>query len=165
MTSYTIRHTCREDIPSIMKIYEAAKKIMRKDGNMNQWINGYPSKEILEEDIRRNVSYVVTQNKLIVATFACIPGEDPTYKKIYEGRWLNSILDYVTIHRLGSLPEYHGIAISVFDFVSKLAPSIRIDTHQDNHIMKEILVKNGFTYCGIIFLANNDKRLAYQKIN
>jgi RimJ/RimL family protein N-acetyltransferase len=38
-----------------------------------------------------------------------------------------------------------------------------VDTHQDNVVMQRILEKLGFTYCGIIFVANGTPRLAYQK--
>ena len=41
---------------------------------------------------------------------------------------------------------------------------IRIDTYRDNQIMQHVIKKYGFGYCGIIFLANGDERLAYQKI-
>jgi RimJ/RimL family protein N-acetyltransferase len=40
--------------------------------------------------------------------------------------------------------------------------NIRIDTHRDNTIMQHLLSKYGFQYCGIIYLANGDERLAYQ---
>ena len=41
--------------------------------------------------------------------------------------------------------------------------NIRIDTHRDNKIMQHNIEKHCFTYCGIIYLANGDERLAYQK--
>ena len=41
--------------------------------------------------------------------------------------------------------------------------NIRIDTHRDNVIMRHLLEKHGFKYCGIIYLENGDERLAYQK--
>ena len=37
-----------------------------------------------------------------------------------------------------------------------------LDTHKDN-IMQYNIEKYGFTYCGIIYLASGDARLAYQK--
>ncbi len=42
--------------------------------------------------------------------------------------------------------------------------NIRIDTHLDNRIMQHVIKKYGFTYCGIIYLASGDERLAYQLI-
>ena len=41
---------------------------------------------------------------------------------------------------------------------------IRIDTHEDNVVMQNLLKKLGFKFCGIIHLKNGDKRLAYEKI-
>ena len=42
--------------------------------------------------------------------------------------------------------------------------NIRIDTHRDNRIMQHNIEKYGFTYCGIIYLANGDERFAYQRL-
>jgi hypothetical protein len=50
------------------------------------------------------------------------------------------------------------------DFCFSLDPNIRIDTHRDNHIMQHNIAKHGFAYCGIIYLANGDERLAYQRL-
>ena len=33
----------------------------------------------------------------------------------------------------------------------------------DNHVMQDLLVKNGFSYCGRILLANGSPRLAYHR--
>lgn len=52
----------------------------------------------------------------------------------------------------------------ILDYCFALCSNIRIDTHRDNKIMQHNLSKHGFTYCGIIYLANGDERLAYQKI-
>ena len=38
----------------------------------------------------------------------------------------------------------------------------KIITHRDNRIMQHLLDKNGFTYCGIIYLDDGTERLAYQ---
>ena len=42
--------------------------------------------------------------------------------------------------------------------------NIRIDTHEDNFKMRNLIEKNGYSYCGKIFLTNGDLRVAYQKI-
>ena len=41
---------------------------------------------------------------------------------------------------------------------------IRIDTHPDNRIMQNWLKKNGFSYCGWIWLVTGDLRYAYEKL-
>jgi RimJ/RimL family protein N-acetyltransferase len=49
------------------------------------------------------------------------------------------------------------------DFCFAHDSNIRIDTHRDNQIMQHVILKQGFTYCGIIYLLSGDERLAYQK--
>ena len=53
---------------------------------------------------------------------------------------------------------------SIMDFCFSRDANIRIDTHKDNRIMQHNIEKHSFTYCGIIYLANGDGRLAYQKM-
>ena len=38
-----IRQALLEEIPEIMKIYEAARRFMAEHGNPTQWVIGYPS--------------------------------------------------------------------------------------------------------------------------
>ena len=39
-----------------------------------------------------------------------------------------------------------------------------IDTHEDNQSMQKLLAKNQFSYCGIIYLSDGSKRLAFEKV-
>ena len=70
-----IRKTRKEDVPVIMDLYENAKAFMRSKGNLTQWNDGYPSVEIITEDIDNGNSYVFVENDEIVGTFAFIIGE------------------------------------------------------------------------------------------
>ena len=84
-----IRKTQPTDIAILMDIFEQAKHIMRKDGNMLQWRGNYPSREIVIADIEQGNSYVCTDDtEEIIGTFAFIRGNDPTYTHIYEGKWV-----------------------------------------------------------------------------
>lgn len=85
-----IRKTRKEDVPVIMDLYENAKAFMRSKGNLTQWNDGYPSVEIITEDIDNGNSYVFVENDEIVGTFAFIIGEDPTYQVIEDGEWHSS---------------------------------------------------------------------------
>ena len=42
--------------------------------------------------------------------------------------------------------------------------SIRIDTHRDNSVMRNALLREGYRYCGIIHCWNGSERLAYRLI-
>ena len=52
----------------------------------------------------------------------------------------------------------------IMDWCFAQDSNIRIDTHRDNHIMQHCISRYGFTYCGIIYLASGDQRLAYQRL-
>lgn len=159
-----IRPALPEDVPSIMPVLEAAKAIMRADGNLDQWKDGYPSREVILADISSGAGMVVEDGGVTVGYFAFVPSPDPTYSYIEGGRWLDDSSPYHVIHRIGSLPSAHGVFRAIMDWCFTHDPNIRIDTHKDNHIMQHCIVSYGFTYCGIIYLANGDPRLAYQKL-
>ena len=160
-----IRKTLPTETGILMDIFEQAKRIMRKDGNMKQWTGNYPSIDIITHNIQNGNSYVcIEENGKIVGTFAFIPGKDPTYTSIYEGEWLEDTLPYGVIHRLASTEDSKGVANACLQWCYTQIPNLRADTHRDNHILQHILTKHGFQYCGIIYLANGDERLAYQKI-
>lgn len=160
-----IRKTKPTEIDALMDIFEQAKRIMRKDGNMRQWTGNYPSRELIGKDIEQGHSYVcIGAGGEIVGTFAFILGDDPTYARIYEGEWLDNTLPYGTIHRLAGTEQGKGIAAACLQWCQDRTDSLRADTHRDNRILQHILQKHGFHYCGIIYLANGDERLAFQKI-
>lgn len=158
----TIRLATYDDIPAIMPVIDAARELMHSSGNVNQWINGYPSEEVIHADIARDGGFLVTDDERIVAYFAFLPAPEPTYEKIYDGAWLNDEPYYV-IHRLASWPDVHGIWDCVLEWAFERTRTLRVDTHRDNHIMQHNILKHGFTYCGIIYLLSGDERLAYQK--
>lgn len=147
-----------------MAVLEAARGIMRASGNMNQWTGGYPSEEVVLADVANHNGYVVLEGGRIAAYFAFIASPEPTYATIYQGEWLDNSLPYHVVHRIGSYPEVHGVFQAIMDWCFSKDSNIRIDTHRDNHIMQHVIQKYGFSYCGIIYLASGDERLAYQKL-
>jgi len=163
--SRTIRKAELRDMADIMKVVDAAKKIMRQSGNMHQWGEGYPSEAVITADIEENGGFVIEDDDgKIVGYFAFLSSPEPTYARIYEGKWLDDEQPYHVVHRIASYRDVHGIFSSIMDFCFSHDSNIRIDTHKDNHIMQHNIEKHGFTYCGIIYLANGDDRLAYQRI-
>lgn len=53
-----IRQTTFNDLKPIMAIYDYARQFMKEHGNPNQWINGYPSEEYIQQEIADGHSYV-----------------------------------------------------------------------------------------------------------
>ena len=179
LNMYTIRKSKLSDIEQIMNLFDMARKTMATLG-IDQWQDGYPYKENIMEDIRNDESYVVTgQNGVILATFMLMKRNESTYDRIYDGAWLTEKeVQYATIHRITVLPESRASAVSgkeekpisriiieyAKEFVKEhnLSGGIKIDTHEGNIAMRKMLEKNGFVYCGVILLADGQKRVAYQ---
>jgi GNAT superfamily N-acetyltransferase len=139
---------------------------------INQWQNGYPHAEIIRSDISRGYSRAVELDGKTVATFAVICDGEPTYGKIYDGGWLTGdSKDYIAIHRVAILISCRGrgIAGKIIEYAASVARernfrSIRIDTHRGNVVMRKMLEKNGFEYCGTIHLLDGQPRVAYEKL-
>ena len=163
MATRIIRQATPSDLPTVMQVVEAAKGIMRASGNQHQWVDGYPSEDVIMADIQNGYGFVADEDGKVVAYFAFIPSPEPTYSKIYEGEWLDNRQPYYVVHRIASYPDVHGIFSDIIEFCFSHTNNIRIDIHRDNTIMQHNIVKHGFTYCGIIYLTSGDERLAYQK--
>ncbi|MGQ2984119.1 GNAT family N-acetyltransferase [Flavobacterium sp.] len=159
-----IRPATPSDLITIMPIIDDARLIMRENGNLTQWINGYPSTEVILNDIDNGHGFVCISEDEIVGYFCFIAGDDPepTYNVIEGGAWLNSD-PYGVIHRLASGRKARGIARAAFEFAFTKTATIRVDTHHDNIPMQNFLKKNGFEYCGIIYVNDGTPRDAFQK--
>ena len=162
MSDTTIRLATPADIDDIMRLIEEGRKKMMDEGNTRQWANGHPRQEVVEDDIACGNSYLlITDDGIPLATFALMAGPDPTYARIDGGSWLNDEPYYV-IHRIASSEKARGVMRKVIAYALTKTRNIRIDTHEDNQTMRALLTKYGFAYCGIIYLANGDERLAFQ---
>lgn len=158
-----IRKTVMDDLDKVMEIYDEARSYMRENGNASQWINGYPNIELIKQDIFSEKSYVCVDGNKIVGVFFFDIGPDPTYLNIYEGNWISE-KSYSVVHRIASSSRQKGVASYCVNWCLNKWPNIRIDTHKDNIIMQNFLVKNGFVRCGIIYLEDGAERIAYQKV-
>ncbi len=158
-----IRKARLEELDSLMEVFDKARSFMRSTGNSSQWVNGYPKREMVEEDIKNGNCYVSVEGDRITGTFALIEGDDPTYAVIKGGQWINSN-PYGTIHRAASSGEKKGLFGEYVRWAFEKCGNLRADTHEDNKIMQHLLEKNGFEYCGIITVGDGTPRRAYQKI-
>lgn len=163
MRELKIEQAQKGDLPRILEIYGIARSFMRKTGNKNQWINGFPPKTLLEADIEARQLYVVKAEETIHGVFAFILGEDPTYLKIERGQWLSDT-EYGTLHRVAGSGEIGGIFSAIVSFCEGKIRHLRVDTHEDNKVMQHVILKNGFRECGIIHIADGSPRIAYEKV-
>ena len=157
-----IRNARPGDLPGIQALYAQARRFMADNGNPTQWAGGYPQEDMLQKDIARGELFVIEEESLWGA-FAFIIGEDPTYLRIEEGRWLSDS-PYGTIHRLAGDGKTRGILGRAVAFCEARIPHLRIDTHPDNAVMRHLIPKYGFRECGIIYQPDGTPRIAYEKL-
>ena len=155
----------KADMEEIMSVYESAKSFMRKEGNMTQWTGGYPSEDVILRDMEagNHFSYKDPSTGRLLMVFSFIKGEDPTYTRIEDGQWLNDE-PYGTVHRIASAGSKGGMLEKCLGYCAGQVDNLRIDTHADNLTMQKALLRNGFSRCGIIYVADGSPRIAYQKI-
>lgn len=159
--NFEIRKTVPSDLPRVMEIYARARQFMVSHGNPNQWRTHKPTLEQIEGDIINGNGYVCLSGGEIHGVFCFFLGDDPTYKKII-GEWKNNET-YAVIHRIASSGEVKGAGTYMMNWAYDKFPNVRIDTHEDNYVMQNMLKKLGYEFCGTIFLDNGEPRIAFQK--
>jgi len=163
------RKAIEEDSSSIMNIIKQAQAYFKKQ-EINQWQNNYPNLATIRMDIRNNNGYVLLKDNRVIGTSAFIFDGEETYDAIYEGEWISNN-QYATIHRIAVDSEYKGLGTASLIIknleemcLHKGINSIRVDTHEKNLSMQKLIEKNGFKYCGIVYLEDKSKRIAFEKI-
>lgn len=156
---YSIRNAELADLKRIEEIYQYARDFMEKNGNPKQWGKTEPPVDVLIQDIERRHLFVVEALDQIHGVFYFYVGEDPTYGYI-EGKWCSDA-PYGTIHRIAG-DGSGGILKTAVAFAKTKINHLRIDTHEDNHIMQRAILRQGFHRCGIIYVADGTPRIAYE---
>lgn len=152
----------REDLPHLMELYDAARAFMRSRGNTVQWVGGYPSRELILEGIESGDQYVCTHDGRIVATFWFAVRPEPTYAEIYDGSWLDDA-PYGVVHRLASDGSVKGVGEMCLEWCLDRCGNIRVDTHRDNAVMQDLLLRIGYEKCGVIIIGDGTPREAFQR--
>ena len=145
----------------IWDIYAHAQDDMIQSGNPTQWGHFYPEAALIASDIHQNACKVIFDETGIHGVFALFAGVEPTYARIEGGNWLNNA-PYLTIHRLAGDGQVHGLFRCTASYCKAIAQNIRIDTHTVYETMQHLIEADGFTRCGIIYIADGTPRIAYQ---
>jgi GNAT superfamily N-acetyltransferase len=156
-----------KDRDTIWNIIQQAIERRRQDGS-NQWQQGYPNLDTVENDIAKGFGYVLTVDGEIAVYTALILNDEPAYSTI-EGAWLSNG-EFVVVHRVAIDEKFagQGLAKKLFDHIEDFTreqeiQSIKVDTNYDNIAMLKILESKGYSYCGEVFLAGG-MRKAFEKI-
>ena len=161
MEKLTIRPAMQAELVEIEAIYASARRFMCENGNPTQWNDGYPRRELLEEDLRLGRLYVAVQAEKICGVFMYALGEDPTYGYMEGGSW-RADTPYGTIHRIASCSS--GVFAAAVEFCHNQCAHVRVDTHADNKPMQHLAEKFGFSRRGIIYVEDGTPRIAYDLI-
>ncbi len=163
-----IRKATTDDIERQMEIFAYAREFMAKTGNPNQWgRTNWPPKELILQDISDGKSYVCEHEGRIVGTFFYDYGiqPEPTYAVIENGNWIGRN-EYGVVHRIAGDGSIKGIGSFCINWAFEQCKHLRMDTHEDNKVMQNLLRKLGFIRCGLIHLdKDNDPRIAFEKMD
>lgn len=157
-----IRKTQVSDVEAVLKLYEDARTFMREQGNADQWPPYYPGLADVELDMEQDRAYVCVEGNEILASFSYACADEPCYAHIEEGRWQDDE-PYGVLHRLAVKRGTNGIGSYCLDWAYNACGNLRVDTHEKNLPMRNLLKKLGFGYCGIIYVEDGSPRLAFQK--
>lgn len=167
MMNSLFRKATTSDIPQIWQVLQDAISRRKMDGS-NQWQDGYPNPETIENDILKNCGFVIESDSKIAGYIAILINDEPEYQNL-EGQWL-STGDFVVFHRLAVAEDFigKGVAGELFLNVENFAAehnikSIKADTNFDNNAMLHLFKKMGFAYCGEVYFRGSPRR-AYEKV-
>lgn len=162
------------DLDRIMEIVGDAQRFLRESG-VDQWQDGYPTREVFETDIMRGCCHVFIFEGKIAGVISVFFENDESYERVYDGSWLTGDIPYSVFHRAAVGNEYRGkgIAREMLSYVDSATrehgfSSIRGDTHRDNKAMRALLEKSGFVHCGTVYLSSGKEasrgRICYEKL-
>lgn len=123
-----------------------------------QWNDNYPSKEIFNDDIKKNNLYLIENNKKIIGCVMKSIMENEAYKNV---NWKTENKKNLYVHRLAVDPKYQGrgFGIILMDFVEENAMkknylSIRLDTFSKNKRNVKFYKKRGYIKIEDIYFPN-----------
>ena len=161
-----IRRATTNDIGAIMTIVHSAQRALAELG-IDQWQDGYPSEDVILEDVSRGVGYVAyALDGTVLGYEAVVVTGEEAYAQLPDEVW-HTPNEYVVVHRICVSGECRrqGVALKLISFACEHAQqhnieAFRIDTHKGNTRMLSLLNKLGFEYVGIVHY-DSGERMAF----
>ena len=166
-----IRLAHKADIASIMEIVHSAQEALRELG-IDQWQDGYPTADIIADDISQGVGYVAcTTDGAVVGYEAVVLTGEEAYMQLPDDAW-NTPNEYVVVHRLCVLKGHTrmGVAKEMMAFAAQHAIkcgvyAFRIDTHKGNVRMMSLLPQLGFKRVCVVLYDSGERESFYMKLS
>ncbi len=131
----TIEKGKLSEINQLFEIYLNGKNDLENKG-IYQWTNHYPTRSIIENDLKKDVLFVLKNDKEIIGAINISEEQETEYETI---NWEFDNSKVLVIHRLVIDPKYQGkgYARKLMDFAEKFAKennysSIRLDAYTQN---------------------------------
>ena len=154
MERFILQPADRKEAEKAMALIDEAKEFLKSQGIIG--------------DLAHGRGYFIGEGSS-AAAYLCIDFAGEASYETLQGSW-KSDLPYAVVHRMAISGAYrgHGIASIAFQLIEELCIqkgiySVRVDTDEKNAIMRHVLEKNGFDYCGTIWFDNSVK-YAYEKM-
>ena len=131
----TIEKGKLSEINQLFQIYLNGKSDLENKG-IYQWTINYPTRSIIESDLKKDVLFVLKNDKEIIGAINISQEQEPEYETI---KWQFDNSKVLVIHRLVIDPKYQGrgYARKLMEFAEKFAKennysSIRLDAYSQN---------------------------------
>ena len=162
-----IRKAKRGEAEECYRILDNGRQYQLSMG-FEQWLPEYPVPQTVLDDTDEGIGYVFEDENGLIGYCAIVFTGEPAYPGI-EGEWLTD-MPYAVVHRIafGDGRRSTGLSKQVFALIkeycrSQGVHSLRIDTMAENEVMRHVVAREGFQYCGTVYY-NGSPRLAYEMI-
>lgn len=147
------------DLAEIFQVYLNAKGVLDRNG-INQWTDNYPTRSIIEEDLRTGELYCLKNSSKIIGAINMNEEQDKEYQSVH---WKFDDSKVLVIHRLVIDPQYQrkGYAQKLMAFAENFAfensyTSIRLDAYSQNYSALEFYRKRNYFVRGEVFFPERE---------
>lgn len=139
------------DLEILFQIYANAKTELEQSG-IFQWTDNYPTRSIIENDLRKGILYVLKNNDEIIGAINISEEQEPEYQSI---NWKFNDSKILVIHRLviNTKHQKQGYAKLLMDYAEHFAiqnnySSIRLDAYNQNNRVIEFYKNRNYVIRG-----------------
>lgn len=147
------------DLDELFQIYSNGKTSLQERG-IYQWVDNYPTKSIIEEDIKKEVLYVLRNGTEILGAINISEDQEAEYQSI---DWRFDDSKVLVIHRLVIHPKYqrNGYGKKLMDFAEHFAEknyytSIRLDAYSQNKRVIEFYKRRNYYIRGDVYFPERE---------
>ena len=177
-----LRQATSQDLDAVYGIILDGKAALAQLG-IDQWQGGSPTREMIQEDIVSGWCYVAEHEGTLLATMAYVTSGEADYDRVISGSWVLDLdnvpedgkADYAVVHRVAASAQARGTGAGRFLLTQacRMAQeqglkSVRVDTHEGNVVMRNLLPKCGYAECCEIDitapLEPTKKRIGFERV-